>query len=386
MLVDQTILRFPGPTPIAPSVQRALNQPMYGRGPETAELITQIQPKLKPVFGTSQEVAIISGSGTAGLETSVVSLTKPDEEVLVLVTGRFGEVFVDICQAHGIKVHRLDWEWGEVLDPDQVKNYLKQHPHIKLVFSTFCETSTGVINPMKELAQAIHESSDALLISDGVSSVGGVEAKMDEWGIDVLVTGSQKAMMVPAGLALVAFSERAKEVAKKNTRPRYFFDYNRYLEQIGQGGTPFTPALALLYALDQSLNLMHEEGLERVFERHNLVRDMTRAAFKAWDVPLMAADEVASPTVTAIVPDDFDPEQLIATVKKDFNIALAGGLGKMIGKMIRVGHMGYCGPSDALQYISAIEIALEKIGKKIQLGEGIKAAQEVFINYQRVKA
>lgn len=384
MLIDQVILRFPGPTPLPPSVQRALNQPMYGRGPETDDLVKRIQPKLKPVFGTKQEVAVISGSGTAGLETAVVSLTKPGDEVLIIVTGMFGELFVKICQAHGIKVHRLDVEWGEVVDPADVEAFLKQTPQIKLVFSTFCETSTGVINPIKELAAVVRESSDALLISDGVSSIGGVEARMDEWGVDVLVTGSQKAMMVPAGLALVALSERAQQVAKQNDRPRYFLDYNRYIEELPNGGTPFTPALALLYALDQSLDLMHEEGLDNVFRRHILTRDMTRAAFKAWGVPLTAADEVASPTVTAIKPDDFDAGVLIEKVREDFNIALAGGLGKMKGKMIRIGHMGYCGPSEALQYISAIEIALEKIGKKIKMGEGIKAAQQVFVNSKTV--
>lgn len=384
MLVDQVILRFPGPTPLPPSVQRALNQPMYGKGPETIDLVKRIQPKLRPVFGTKQEVAVMSGSGTAGLETAVVSLTKPGDEVLVIVTGMFGELFVNICQAHGIKVNRLDVEWGDIVDPSDVEAFLKQNPQIKLVFSTFCETSTGVINPVKELAQVVHDSSNALLISDGVSSVGGVEARMDEWGVDVLITGSQKAMMVPAGLAFVALSERAKQVARENDRPRYFFDYNRYLDVLSSGGTPFTPALALLYALEQSLDLMHEEGLEQVFERHILVRDMTRAAFKAWGIPLMAADEVASPTVTAIKPVDFDPNELNAIVKEDFNIAMAGGLGKMAGKMIRIGHMGYCGPSDALQYISAIEIALNKIGKKINMGEGIKAAQQVFADYQKV--
>lgn len=384
MSLDHLVLRFPGPTPLPPSVERAMTLPMVARGPEMTEAIVSLSPKLKPIFGTKQEVAVMSGSGTASMETAIVNVTNSGDEVLVLVTGRFGELYASMCEAHLLHVHVLETKWGEAADPEAVKDYLKSHPNIKAVFATFCETSTGVINPMKDLAAVVHEYSDAVFIADGVSSVGGIAGNMDEWGIDILGTGSQKAMMAPPGLGFVAFSERAQEVAKQVTRGRFFFDYNKYIEQLAEGQSPFTPAVPLLNSLNASLDLMHEEGIDNVFARHRLLSDMTRAAFKQWNIPLTASDETASPTITGAKADDFDVEELLAVVKKDFHIAIAGGLGKMAGKMLRIGHMGYCSPADALQYISALEIGLVRIGKKINLGEGIQAAQEVFLSTKKV--
>lgn len=379
MSLDHLVLRFPGPTPLPPSVERALTIPMVARGAEMSEVFEQLAPKLKPLFGTKEEVAILSGSGTASMEAAIVNVTNPGDEVLVINTGRFGEQYATMCEAHSLQVHQLIFEYGEAADPAQVKKFLQEHTGIKAVFATVCETSTAVINPMKELSEVIHEHSDALFIADGVSSVGGYAGNMDEWQLDILGTGSQKAMMAPPGLGFVAFSERAQEASEKVTRGRYFFDYNRHKSQMAEFQSPYTPALPLLNSLNASLDLMHQEGIENVFARHNLMRDMTRAAFKAWNIRLSATEETASPTVTGAIADDFDVGLLLETVKRDFHIAIAGGLGKMTGKMLRVGHMGYCSPADVLQYISALEIGLVKIGKKINLGEGIQAAQEVFL-------
>lgn len=380
MLPDQLILRIPGPTPIPPSVQRAMSQPMIGhRGEDTSTMIQTMGPKLKAIFGTKQDVAILAGSGTAGMETAIVNTVQPGDEVLVIVTGAFGDRFGKICEAHHIHTHRLEVEWGQSINPAEVKSYLESNGSIKAIFTTYCETSTGVLNPIKEVAEAIREVSDALLIVDGVSCVAGVETRMDDWGIDVLVTGSQKAFMLPAGLTFVAASERAWNIIEKNERPRFYFDLSTYRKNLQKDTTPFTPAVSLLFGLEQVLNLIDSEGLTQVYDRHQLMMNMTRAAFQALDIPLLATDQDASPTVTAVLPADFSAEDLRKVVKQEFNLILAGGQQHLSGKIFRIGHMGYCSPADVLQIIGAIEVGLMKIGKSIELGKGTAAAQQIYL-------
>jgi aspartate aminotransferase-like enzyme len=380
MLPDQLLLRIPGPSPIPPSVQRAMSQPMIGhRGAETTALLQRIKPKLKPVFGTEQDVLLVTGSGTAGLEAAVANTAKPGDEVLVVVVGAFGDRFVKIAKAYQLLVHQLDVTWGEAAKPEDIKAVLQEHPEISSVFVTYCETSTGVLNPIKEIAEAVHEVSDALVIVDGVSCVAGVETEFDAWGIDILVTGTQKAFMLPGGMFFAVVSERAWQVIESNTQPRFYLDLTKYRDGIAKDSTPFTPALSILFGLEQVLTLLEEEGLEQVYARHRLMRDMTRAAFRALDIPLLVEDAYASPTVTAIKPADFDAEQLRKQVKQEFNLAFAGGQQHMKGEIFRIGHMGYCSPADVLQVISAVEIGLMQIGKQIILGAGTQAAQQIYL-------
>lgn len=381
MLTDQQILRIPGPSPIPPSVNRAMSQPMIGhRGQSTSDMMAAIRPKLKKVFGTKQEVMIVTGSGTAGLEMAVVNTVAPGEEVAVIVTGAFGDRFVKICKSYGLKTHVLDVDWGKAVNPQNVIEFLKDKPLVTAVFSTFCETSTGVLNPIKELTAAIKEVSEALVIVDGVSCVAGTATEMDEWGVDVVVTGSQKAFMLPAGLAFIAASERAWNKIKENPQPRFYLDLAKYRDNLLKDTTPFTPALSILFGLQQVLELLEEEGLENVYARHTLMMNMTRAAFKALGVPLLTTDEDASPTVTAVKPEDFDPERFRKVMKADFNLELAGGQQELAKKIFRIGHMGYCSPADMLQAIAAMEIGLVKAGKSIELGQGVRAAQQIYLN------
>lgn len=385
MLADQQILRIPGPSPIPPSVERAMIQPIIGhRGKETSELIQRIKPALQPIFGTKQEILMLTASGTAGLEAAVVNTVNPQDEVLVIVTGAFGDRFNSICKAYNMNIHRFDVEWGSAVDPDAIKSYLLKHPEIKVVFSTYCETSTGVLNPVKQLADVVKENSDALLVVDGVSCVGGVETKMDEWGVDILVTGSQKAMMLPPGLTFIGVSERAWKVIEHNEQTRFYLDLVKHRDNLVKDATPFTPAVSLLFGLEQALQIMADEGLEQVYERHNIMKNMTRAAFKALDIPLLTNDHAASPTVTAVKPVDFDAEALRSIVKSEFGMSMAGGQQHLIGKIFRIGHMGHCSPADILQAISIIEIGLTKVGKQIELGKATRAAQEVYLSQEDV--
>lgn len=380
MLQDYSLLRIPGPTPVPPSVQRAMTKQMIGhRGKETQELIQRIRPKLQKVFGTKEEVVLISGSGTAALETAVVNLASEGEEVLVVITGSFGHRFVKICETYKLKTHVIDVPWGEALNPEVVKEYLLENPAIKAVYVTFCETSTGVINPIAEVSKAIHENSNALVVVDGVSCVGAVPTEMDKWGIDVLATGSQKAFMLPPGLAFLSLSERAWKAVEQNEQPRFYLDLQTYRKNMEKDGTPFTPALSIMFGLEQALNLLEAEGLENVYARHALMKDMVRASMRALNIPLLTSDESASETVTACQPETFDPEALRKILKEQFNLSIAGGQQHLSGKIFRIGHMGYCAPADVLQYLSLIELALVQLDHPIKLGQGVAAAQDVYL-------
>ncbi|WP_040224974.1 pyridoxal-phosphate-dependent aminotransferase family protein [Bhargavaea cecembensis] len=380
MLQDQQYLRIPGPTPIPPSVERAMAKPMVGhRASVTDDLLKKIQPGLRKVFGTDQDVLIVAGSGTAGLEAAAVNTVRRGEEAIVIVSGSFGARFEKICLAHGIIVHRYETEWGEAFEPEVVRGMLEEHPGVKAVFSTYCETSTGVVNPVAELARVVREVSDALIIADGVSIIGGVEAKMDEWGLDVLVTGSQKAMMLPPGLMFAAVSDRAWNVIEANPDRGFYLDLVQYRDSIRENTTPFTPAVSLLYGLDQALTLLEEEGIAEVAARHELMRDMIRAAFRAHGIPLLTSDEAGSPTVTAVRPDDFDAEGFRSLIHREFGLAVASGQGKLEGKIFRVGHMGYCSPGDVLQMIALFELGIARAGKQIETGKGVAAAQRVYL-------
>lgn len=379
MLQDMSLLRIPGPTPIPPSVQNAMSKPMVGhRDPETKELIQKIKPRLKKVFGTSEDVMMVTGSGTSGLETAVVNAASKGDEVLVIVSGSFGDRFAKICEAYEMVVHRMDVAWGDAVDPDEVKNWLQKHSNIKVVFATYCETSTGILNPIADISKVVHEQSDALFVVDGVSCVGGVETKMDEWGIDILVTGSQKALMLPPGFTFIAVSERAWKVIEENDQERFYLDLRKYRKSLADDSTPFTPGVSLLFGLDQALTLMEQEGLEEVYKRHEIMKEMTRAAIKALNIPLLTTDAYASPTVTAIKPDRFEADHLRKIVKKEFGLALAGGQQQLKGEIFRIGHMGYCSPGDVLQIISIVEIGLQRLDVDVTLGTGVAAAQTKY--------
>ncbi|MGI8313926.1 pyridoxal-phosphate-dependent aminotransferase family protein [Halobacillus mangrovi] len=375
------LLHTPGPTPIPPSVERAMNQPMIGhRGQKCKELLNDLAPRLKPVFGTSGEVLVLTGSGTSALEAAVVNTTQPGDEVIVVVAGAFGDRFAQICKTYELNVHRIDVEWGKAVTVEQVESVLQAAEDPKAVFLTHCETSTGVMHPVEKVAERVKQLSDSLVIVDGVSSIGGAKIDMDRSGIDLVVSGSQKAMMLPPGLAFVAVGNQAWEVINQNERPRFYLDLRTYNKRLSEGQTPFTPALSLLFGLDEVLRLMEEEGLEQVFERHQTMKSMTRAAAEAMNLSLLVSEEGSSSTVTSIKPTTFDAEELRKTANEEFGLILAGGQKHMKGEIFRIGHMGYSRPADVLRYISILEVILKRLGHPFESGKGSAAAQEAYLN------
>ncbi|MGO0060961.1 pyridoxal-phosphate-dependent aminotransferase family protein [Brevibacillus fluminis] len=383
MFQDKLILRIPGPTPIPPRVQQAMNHPMIGhRSGQFSKLFADVAKRLKPFFGTAQDVYILAGSGTSALEMAVVNTVGAGDEVAVLVSGAFGERFAKICERYDITAHRLNVPWGEPIRGEQLEAFLAEHPNVKAVFATQCETSTGILNPIAELAQVVRAKSDALFIVDAVSCLGAVPMEMDAWGVDIVVTGSQKAFMLPTGLAFIAASERAWNVIDNRKPQAFYLDLKAYRKSLAEQTTPYTPAVSLIFGLEEVCNMLEEEGLENIFKRHELMRDMTRAAMKALGIPLMTADEFGAATVTSLDPQGkFDAEELRKILRTKYNMIVAGGQQHLKGKIFRIGHMGYCEPLDVITVISAIEMALKEMGVDIPFGEGVKKAQEVYINH-----
>ncbi|WP_045518523.1 pyridoxal-phosphate-dependent aminotransferase family protein [Neobacillus niacini] len=380
------ILRHPGPTPIPKKVQLAMNQDMIShRTEEFVRLYQETTNRVKPIFGTEQDILLLPSGGTAALEAAAVNSVSPGDEVVVITVGAFGNYFVSICEKNGFHVHKLEKNWGEACTEEDLIQFLKPLSNIKAVFATYNETSTGILNPIEKLAKVVRTHTDALFIVDGVSCLGGAPAEMDQWGIDILVTGSQKAMMLPPGLALLSVSERAWKVIQEKNRPSYYLNLLSYREWASKGMTPNTPAISLIFGLSAVCDLIEEEGgFSQTVARHELMKNMVRESMKALSIGLLTSDEYASPTITAIcAPEGIEIPSFIGHLKEKYNLDFAGGLGHLQGKIFRFGHMGYCFPSDILQAVSLIEAGLQDFSYSFESGAGVTAAQKVFLSALR---
>ncbi len=374
-------LRIPGPTPLPASVREAGSRQMVGhRGPEFQELVVKVSEGMRPAFETSNEVMILTSSGTGGLEAAIVSFLSPGDPVLAVSIGNFGERFAKIARTYGAQVELLEFEWGQAADPDVVREAIRgmvaagSRPVAVLV--TYNETSTGVTNPLADLAAAIRaEASDALILVDGVSAVGAMPLRMDDWDLDVVVTGAQKAWMIPPGLAMVAASERAWAAAERATIPRFYFDLGKHREVLPKGQTPWTPAVGLFFQLEAALELMAAEGWPAIYARHAACGAASRAGLAAMGFQLYADQAFASNTVTsALVPDGVEWSALNRELH-DRGLVLAGGQGKMKGRIFRIGHLGDVSVADIVSALEVIEAGAEAIGLSVPAGAGPRAAR-----------
>lgn len=382
MLGEMTQLRIPGPTPVPPRVARAAAKPIINhRGAEFRRLHARVIDGLRRVFATSGHVALLTGSGTAAMEAAVANFVNPGDPVVVLVGGVFGQRWTKIAQAYGAEVIEYRYDWREGADPTRVAKLLRERRDVTAVFATHNESSTGVLNDVEALSRARREAGrgDVLLIVDSVSGLGGAPLYMDAWDVDVVVTGSQKCLMVPPGLSFVAWGPRADARLEETRNVRFYFDLREYKAAGERGETPFTPAVSLVAALAEGIAMLEEEGLEASFARHRLLRDMVRAAMTALGLQLFTADRWASPTVTAVLaPEGLDVGVFRRTVKDRFGVELAGGQGELKDRLFRIGHMGYAGPLDMIAAVAAVEQGLHALGFPVRLGAGVAAAQEVW--------
>lgn len=367
-------LRIPGPTPLPERVIRSMNRPMIDhRGPEFASILAEITAGARRVFKTKNDLLLLTSSGTGGLESAVANLVSPGDEVIVALCGNFGERFAALAAAYGAHVVRLEFDWGQPVDPDDLRLTVERHPKAKVVLLTHNETSTGLTNPLRELARVGREW-DRIVVVDGVSSISSIEIETDAWGIDVAVSGSQKGWMAPPGLALVSVSERAWTQQAVARSPRFYFDWKEARTWAEKGMTPFTPAVPVAFALQEGLHMIEEEGLANVYERHARLARATQAGLEALGFQLYARERYRSNSVTsATPPPGLDVSALRKLIDSKYGVVIAGGQGKMTGKMVRVGHLGAVAEGDVVQVIWAIEQALQELDIAPADGRGVAA-------------
>lgn len=358
----QSQLRIPGPTPLPERVMRSMSRPMIDhRGQEFAAILSEITSGAKRVFKTSNDILLLTSSGTGGLESAVANLVSPGDEVVAAICGNFGERFAAIAAAYGADVVRLEFEWGQPVDADDLAMVLKNHPKARVVLLTHNETSTGLTNPLRDLARVARDAG-RIVVVDGVSSISSIAIETDGWGIDVAVSGSQKGWMAPPGLALVSVSGPAWEQQAHARAPRFYFDWKESKTWAEKGMTPFTPAISVVFALQEGLRMLEEEGLEGVYDRHARLARATQAGLQALGFALYAQEGFRSNTVTSAVPPaGLDVTALRKLLNDQYGVVIAGGQGKMTGKMIRVGHLGAVAEGDVVQVLWAIEQALEEL-------------------------
>jgi serine---pyruvate transaminase len=371
-----------GPTPLPPAVSQVMAEPvLYHRSPAFIEIYARALDRLRAVFQTQNDVLCFAASGTGGMESAAANLVVPGEPALVASAGKFGERWTDLCDAYGAQTIHVDFEWGEKLDPERVDAVLAgADTPVRAVFVTQSETSTGVINDVRALNE-VARARGAVLCVDAVSGIAAVDLPQDEWGVDVVVAGSQKSLMCPPGLAFVSASERALALAAENPGRRHYFDWA--LTAAGQRQDPpnsaFTPPVTLFRALDVALDQILAEGLERVFARHAVLARAARAGIEAIGLERFGPeDENANVVTTALLPEEIDGARVPKQMRDRYGVTVAGGQGRLKGRVVRIAHCGYYGAFDIVVALAALEMAMRDLGAEVDPGAGVGAAQRAF--------
>jgi aspartate aminotransferase-like enzyme len=367
----------PGPTPVPPEVLAALAEPIvHHRGPDYRALFGECLERLRAVCRTDSDVLLFTCSGTGAMESAVANLCSPGDRVVVVSAGHFGERWQKLAAAYGCDVDAVDYAWGETPSPDDLSARLDELGGAKVVFLTHSETSTGVVADVQALAAAAR-AAGALVVVDGVSSLGAVPLEADAWGIDVVASGSQKALMTPPGLGLVALSARVWNAL--GSSPRFYFDWGKTRAGQAKLDSAFTPAVTLVRGLNVALGLLLEEGLEAAFDRHVRLGRACREGAKAMGLELFSPDEDRSSVVTAIrTPDGVDATELVLQLRDRYGVTLAGGQGDLKGKIFRIGHIGYYDVFDIATALGAVELALVEAGADVERGVAVTRALETF--------
>ncbi len=377
-MAKRDFLLVPGPVNVPRRVALAESQEIiYHRGEEFSELLRQVDAKLKKVFRTENSLLYFASSGTGAMEACIANLLRKDDEVIVVEGGKFGQRWRELCQAFSVKHSVIQLEWGQAVRPEQIEEALDVHPQANAVFTQLSETSTGTVYDIEQIAR-ITDRRGVLLIVDAISGLGVVPLEPDRWGVDCVVAGSQKSLMVPPGLAFVSVSERAWQRVEKSDLPKYYWDFQAAKKNLYF--TPFTPAISLVMALDEALNLILDEGVENLWARTELFARATRAAVAAMNLKLFS--ERPGPVCTAVyVPQGLSSKEILETLRRDFQIKISGGQDHLKGKILRIGHIGDIGAKDVLGAMAAFELTLHKLGHRFELGAGVRAALEVFAKH-----
>src|SRR5215211_3700137 len=368
-----------GPTPVPPAVSQAMAAPMlYHRAPAFVEVYERVIGKLPGVFQTSNDVLTFSASGSGAMDSAAANLVRPGKPVLACAAGKFGERWIELCEAYDGETVRYEPGWGERLDPAEIDRLLSENDGIEVVFATLSETSTGIVHDVQVISE-VAKRHGAILVVDAVSGLGAAELRQDDWGIDVVVAGSQKALMCPPGLGFASVSERALAYAEERRGGRYFFDWGNTAKAQAKGNSPFTPAVPLFLGLDIALDMIREEGLEDVWARHDLLARATRAGAAAIGLEVFGDADERSTVVTAVeLPDSIDGGKVPGALRK-LGITANGGQEQLKGRIVRIAHCGYFGAFDIVTSLSGLEMVLAQLGHDVELGAGVGAAQRAFV-------
>jgi len=376
-LIKKHYLLSPGPTPIPDKVLSIAAQPIiHHRSKKFSNILIQVMEDLKYVFQTRQDVFVLSSSGTGSMEAAVVNTLSPGDKVITINGGKFGHRWSSICSAYGLNVIEIKLEWGELCSPEYLANALRSNPETKAVLSTLCETSTGTIYDIHGYAKVIAPS-EAILIVDGISGIGAAKCPMDEWKIDVLISGSQKSFMTPPGLSYIAFSNKAWKHVKYSTLPKYYFNANSAKESLSRETTPWTPATSLVIQQQKALEIIRDIGLDNFIEHHKILGNAARAGIKAIGLELLSKNP--GNILTAVkVPEGIDGNKLIKTMQKKYKAYIAGAQAPHTGEFFRIGHLGYSGGFDIITALSALEMTLMELNYNFITGQSLSAAQNIL--------
>ena len=378
--MEKKYLFSPGPTMLPPGVLLKMAEPiMHHREPEFEKIYAEIREGMKYLFQTKNEVLIFTSSGTGAMEGAVSNLLSQGDKAIVVRGGKFGERWGEICKAYGIEFIPIDVEWGKAVDPKKIKELLESDPSIRAVYTQASETSTGVRHPVQAIADLVKKYEDKVIVVDAITGIGVFNIPTDAWGLDVVISGSQKALMLPPGLSFATLSDKAWRLVEKSTLPKYYFDFKKELKNTKKNQSSYTPAISLYVGLRETLRMIRSEGLEAVFHRHEKLAEATRRAVKALGLELYAPDSPSDAVTAVKIPGGIDGEKLKDLFFEKFGITVAEGQDRAKGKIIRIAHLGYYERLDMVMVISALEMLLKEMGHSFELGAGVKAAEEILM-------
>lgn len=376
-MIKKYYLLSPGPVPIPFETLSVAAEPIiHHRTAEFSKIFMEVSEDLKYVFQTKRDVFILLSSGTGGMEAAITNTLSPGDKVIVINGGKFGERWGQIAKAYGLNVVEIVLEWGEPFTKEELESKLKENPDTKAVLATLSETSSGSVYDIKGYGE-VCKNYEAILIVDAISGLGATPCPMDEWGVDVLVSASQKALMVPPGLAYIAFSEKAWKMVETSKLPKFYFDIKKYKKNLEKQTTPFTPAISLIIQQKKSLELIKKLGLEALFEHHRILAEGTREGVKALKLELLS--KIPGNICTAVkVPAGIDGEKIVKTMRNKYLAYIAEGQEPYKGKIFRIAHLGYMGAFEIITALSALEMTLAELGYPVEFGASISAAEKVF--------
>lgn len=373
-------LLAPGPTPVPPEVLLAMARPIiHHRAPEFDKLFAEVRDGLKWLFQTKNDVLMLAASGTGGMEGAVSNFLSPGDKALTINGGKFGERWGKLCKTFGVQVTELKVEWGRAVDPQAVADALRKDPSIKAVYVQASETSTGVAHDVKAIAQILKGYPDTILVVDAITALGVFDIKTDGWGLDVVVTGSQKALMLPPGLAFVSVSDKAWQLAEKAKNCSFYFNLKKERENQQKNQTAYTPAVSLIIGLQEVLKMLKAEGLEALFSRQANLAKAMREGMKAAGLALFPKESPSDALTAVSAPDGVDGQAVYKNLRVQYGITAAGGQDHLKGKIFRLSHMGYMDRFDVITAVAATEMVLKGLGHPIKLGSGVAKAQEILM-------